>query len=210
MSKRKIEKPNENIQAIFTLIGPSGSGKTAFFRQLVLGQTFCPQSFTTTGVETGVYEVEINNENFNILFCDTSGSEYYEATLKLLMRKSDAIIFFYDITSSKKTIEYLGKRITEINEMGDKKKELTCFLLGTKLDLNKERQVKTEAFKKFCQKNNEKIKFVNEISLATISQKELKTLVEGMASKLDWDELKKKKKEKKIEDDNTCCKCIIS
>ena len=72
MSKRKIEKPNENIKAIFTLIGPSGSGKSAFFRQLISGKTFCPQSFTTTGLETGVYEVEINNENFKILFRDTS------------------------------------------------------------------------------------------------------------------------------------------
>ena len=89
----------------------------------------------------------------------------------------------------------------------DKKK--SCFLIGTFADLKEQRTIQTETFRDLCKEKN--INFVDEISLKTISQEELKTLFERMVSMMNLDELKRiKKQEEEIENKKGYCHCIIS
>ena len=154
-------------------------------------------------------KVKINNQNFKFIFYDTPGLERYEMANLYCVDKSDVVIFFYNVTSSEEIFKYLEGRIKEINDRSWIKKKLSCFLIGTFADLKEQRTIQTETFRDLCKEKN--INFVDEISLKTISQEELKTLFESMVSMMNLDELKRiKKQEKKIENKKGYYHCIIS
>ncbi len=89
------------------------------------------------------------------------------------------------------------------------KKEPTFFLIGTKKDLQKdknvERNVTIDEIIDFCK--NENIIFVDEISLKDIEQEKLKKMFEKILLNLDKNELIRINKE--YEEKNYKCPCII-
>ena len=205
------EKPYEYYNQLITLIGQSGSGKSTFLRKLTPGNTFQEKSEPSKVLDAKILELEINNEKFQIDIIDTPGKKEHEHTLNQCMIESDAIIFFYDIRSSKDIFNYLENSIKKIKEKrkeNEVKKEPIYFLLGTFADLEKERKIQIETFKEFCQKNS--INFVAEISLKTIQEEQLKTLIKGMVSIYVRNFFKgTEEKENKIEDKNSSCPCCI-
>lgn len=90
--------------------------------------------------------------------------------------------------------DYLKEMIDKINEMKEKrrKKKPTYFMLGTKLDREKERKTKAEDAKKFCQDN--KCIFIGEISSKNMDKEDLIKIIKEMVSKLDKNYIEMKKK----------------
>ena len=226
MAERKIEEqPNENIYtAIFGLIGESGSGKSVFVKILTSGKPLECNTIATIGIDRRKFFITVNNDNFEIHFYDTPGGERYKSIVSQYFKRFDAVILFYEIHRPKEILDYLGKKVKEINdkldEIGQKKKP-PIFLIGTYSNLKEERTVQENEFKDFCKKNE--INFVGEINMETVKYEDLKTLVERMISKLKKNELNGYKEEeieyKKwkrfIEKENKdkkcfCCTCIIS
>ena len=139
-----MEKKQLNIY----IVGNEYVGKSSF-AQRYLEDTFKKNYLSTIGVNCLKKKITVLNQNCLVSLFDLSGNERYGEIGFNPKRKIDAIIFMYDVTS-----EYGLNSIENWFDIVPKKIKDNChkFLIGTKIDLEKERKVKEEEGIKLAKK----------------------------------------------------------
>ena len=142
------ENVNEDIINIMTL-GISSVGKTSFIFRFT-ENTFQNLFISTIGIDFKVKIIEIENIKYKLIFYDTAGQEKFKSVAPNLIKKAHGIIIMYDITnkSSFDSIPDIIKNIKE--EKGD---DFPMILIGNKIDLEQDREIKKEEGKDLASKN---------------------------------------------------------
>lgn len=129
MPKKSTTK-TEQYHFKIVLLGEIETGKTAIKRQL------CEEQYTaiyksTLGVEEGVYQGDIEQGKFRVIFYDTSGQERFKSMCTAHIASSQAAFFVYDLKNPA-SLENLEPRIKEISENNS---NILKVLVGNKNDL---------------------------------------------------------------------------
>ena len=112
--------------------------------------SFNNENFTTIGVEFFVFTKVLSNTIFKCQLWDTAGQIRFRSIINAYLRSSSVIILCFDITQ-KSTFISLEEHMKTIKELV--KTNYFIILLGTKGDLNNERQVSLEEINEYAKKN---------------------------------------------------------
>ena len=140
-----MEKKKLNIY----IVGNKYVGKSSF-AQRYLEDTFKKNYLSTIGVNCLKKKITVLNQNCLVSLFDLSGNERYGEIGFNPKRKIDAIIFMYDVTNESSLNSMEKKWINVVSEVV--KYDCPKFLIGTKIDLEKERSVNEEEGKKLADK----------------------------------------------------------
>ena len=127
------------------IIGDSYTGKSSLLNRYI-NEIFNNSFVSTIGVDFFIKNVTIKNKVVKIQLWDTAGQEQYANLIRSYFTNCTVGLIVYDITSreSFNKVEYWLK-IFKMNYEEDR----PCFLVGTKSDLEKERDVtKKEGYDK--------------------------------------------------------------
>ena len=135
------------------ILGNSNIGKTSFLYCLN-GAQFSEKQVSTIGIDTFILEKnDKNNNKIYLKLHDTSGQEMYRSLSLNLLKKINAIIFFYDITKEKSFSDIKDDWFKKCNDIINPN-EIVIILIGNKTDLESERSVSYEEAENFAKKNN--------------------------------------------------------
>lgn len=145
----------KDAQSIITfniiLIGDTRVGKTSYFRRFCEG-IYYEKSLLTIGIEKQIKSIRLNNgETIKIVLWDTLGQEKYFSITKNFLKNADAILVLYDITNAK-TFDILEKWINKIEDTANFESRIA--IIGTKIDLESQRQILTETAQDYASKKN--------------------------------------------------------
>ncbi|XP_055993316.1 ras-related protein Rab-44 [Sorex fumeus] len=137
--------PDHVFHVVF--LGDSSVGKTSFLH--LLHHDRIPSGLTATvGVDFRVKTVLVDNETFALQLWDTAGQERYHSVAHHLLRKADAAVLMYDITSWD-SFAHVRSWLSCLQEAGCDRAAI--LLLGNKTDCEEARQVPTEAGQQLAQ-----------------------------------------------------------
>ena len=122
------------------LVGDSGVGKTNLLLRY-LKNKFDQNSKATVGVEFGSKNITIDNSIVKAQVWDTAGQERYRSITSAYYKGSHGALVVYDVTKIE-SFNNVDKWISDLRNNTDEK--LVIMLIGNKIDLDKERTVKTE------------------------------------------------------------------
>lgn len=131
------------------LIGDTKIGKSDIPNRL-MKNSFNNENRTTIGVEFFEFTKVLSNTIFKCQLWDTAGLIRFRSITNAFLRISSVIILCFDITQ-KSTFISLEEHMKTIKEL-DKTNHF-IILLGTKGDLNNERQVSLEEINEYAKKN---------------------------------------------------------
>ena len=149
-NKMSISVSNaDEINLKILILGDSAVGKTTLLLKYVDG--YFPTIYVATiGVEYKIKKITLNGININLQIWDTAGQERFRGITKNFLKGADGIVYTYDITN-KTSFDNLKNWISTAEEsITDFKK----IIIGNKTDLEEKRQVSTDIFQKYCQKQN--------------------------------------------------------
>ena len=129
------------------LVGEQNTGKSSLLYYLI-NNKFLKDSIPTIGVSYNVKIIKKENQELNLEFWDTAGTETYRSLSKLYYRESDFILLCFDV-SNKDTFLCLESWIYNIKE-NCSNDNVIIYLLGNKSDL--EYDIPKERIDKFCEK----------------------------------------------------------
>ncbi|KPP69037.1 GTP-binding protein Rhes-like [Scleropages formosus] len=134
------EKEKEKTTVRLVFFGAAGVGKTALIQRFL--QDRFEHRYKRTVEELHSVEYESHGAHICVEIMDTSGSYSFPAMRKLCIRHSDAFALVYSVCDpeSFEEVQRLRDEILELKE--DKFTPIT--VVGNKVDLEKERQVRTE------------------------------------------------------------------
>ena len=142
------ENVNEDIINIMTL-GISSVGKTSFIFRFT-ENTFQNLFISTIGIDYKVKIIEIENIKYKLIFYDTAGQEKFKSVAPNLIKKAHGIIIMYDITN-KSSFDSIPEILKDIK--GEKGNDFPMILIGNKIDLEQDREIKKEEGKDLASKN---------------------------------------------------------
>jgi len=165
------EKVLSNVVKLI-LVGDSGTGKTNLINVSV-GQEFNPGVFTTTSCSYIQKIVKNNKKDYKVNLWDTIGQEKYRSLTKIFVKDANIVIFVYDITKRESfdSLKYWKKIINDI--LGD---DLTLGVIGNKIDLYLEEEVKENEGKEYADSIGAKFK----ITSAKNNPKEISDFIEEL------------------------------
>ncbi len=135
------------------ILGNSNIGKTSFLLCLN-GNQFSENQISTIGIDSFILEKnDKNNNKVYLKLHDTSGQEMYRSLSLNLLKRINAIIFFYDITKEKTFSDIKDdwfQKCKDVINLND----ILIILIGNKTDLESERSVSYEEAENFAKKNN--------------------------------------------------------
>ena len=143
---------NNNLKEIrlkLLIIGDSSVGKTSIL--LNYTDNYFPESHVATiGVEYKVKELIKDNYKITLQIWDTAGQERFRSITKSFFRNTNGILFVYDITN-RKSFQNVKEWIkdSEMHDSGFEK-----ILVGNKIDLKKNREIKYEELEELGKKKN--------------------------------------------------------
>ena len=137
-------KSNESIFYRLIFAGDSGVGKTQIIN-VYNKKIFQKDHLPTFGIDFQIKTLNIIGKKTNIHCIDTAGSEdFTEDTGKLFVKKADAFILVYDITS-KESFNNLYKYYNifkfALNDFEEKYRKKILYMIGSKFDLRMNRLV---------------------------------------------------------------------
>ena len=156
-NKKENEKKVEAIEMKAILLGNSGVGKTNLINTCV-GLQF---DEGTNPSSTGSFVqklIKTDNKNYLLNLWDTAGQEVYKSITKIFLKKSELVIFVYDITD-KKSFDNLEYWITMSKEMIDN--DFISAIVGNKMDLYMIEQVKEEEARKYAESKGMQFQLVS-------------------------------------------------
>jgi small GTP-binding protein len=141
----------KNLDLVFKIIiiGDSGVGKSCLALKGIK-KAFIEYYTPTIGFEFYTLNIRINDSNIKLNIWDTCGQETYRSLINSFYRNSALAMIIYaidDINSYNHIEEWLNEIRTKAGQ------EMKLYLIGNKLDLEKERQVNTEDAEKFSLDN---------------------------------------------------------
>jgi Ras-related protein Rab-6A len=103
------------------------------------------------GLDFQSMPIYIDEQNITLLLYDTAGQEKYRSLIPLYTKDAHIILLIYDISNidSFTNIEKWYDSLSNVN-----KEEVIFILVGNKIDLVEERQVKEEEGKKYAEDHN--------------------------------------------------------
>ena len=132
------------IKLKLLLIGDSSVGKTSIL--LNYTENYFPEShLSTIGVEYKVKQITTDKFRIILQVWDTAGQERFRSITKSFFRNTDGIFFVYDITN-RKSFNSVKDWIKGAESNYNKFEKI---LVGNKIDLESERQVKREELEDF-------------------------------------------------------------
>ena len=135
------------------ILGNSNIGKTSFLYCLN-GAQFSEKQVSTIGIDTFILEKnDKNNNKIYLKLHDTSGQEMYRSLSLNLLKKLNAIIFFYDITKEKSFSDIKDDWFKKCNDIINPN-EIVIILIGNKTDLESERSVSYDEAENFAKTYN--------------------------------------------------------
>ena len=137
------------------LLGESGVGKTNLIR-VATGEEFEENSMSSSsGSYKESYYISSTNKKYVYHLWDTAGQEAYRSLNKIFVKNAKIVIFVYAIDNapSFKELDYWIKLAK--NELGD---DAVMGIVGNKIDLFEEQQVKEEDAIEYAKKLNFKFK----------------------------------------------------
>ena len=130
------------------IIGDSGVGKSSL-TQVATKNNFGEAYSPTVGFEYFVLNIKIKEKIIKLQIWDTCGQEIYRSLISNFYRNSSIVIMVYSVTD-RTSFENLELWYRDIRNNSNK--NIDIFLIGNKIDLEKERKVKTEEGKNFKEK----------------------------------------------------------
>ena len=151
------------------LVGDSGVGKTCLLSMYVKGE--CSPTIPTIAVEFCTKEIELdNNYKIKVQLWDTAGQERFKSLAMTYYRKAYGILLLFDVTKRSSFIS-CKNYLEEVRINSDK--NCVIYLIGNKIDLEKQRQISLEEAQIFAKKEN--IKYVETSAVKNVRVEEVFT-----------------------------------
>ena len=136
------------------LVGDSGVGKTCLLSMYIKG--IIESTIPTIAVEFCTQEIELyDGTKVKVQLWDTAGQERFKSLAFTYYRKAYGILLLFDVT--KKSSFMACKNYLEEVRMNSEKK-CVVYLVGNKIDLEKERKISKEEAESFAKIEN--IKYI--------------------------------------------------
>lgn len=155
------DKNKQNETSFYRLIfvGDSGVGKTQIIN-IYNNKLFQNEHYPTFNIDFQIKTLKINGKKINIHCIDTEGSiDFTECTGKMFIKKADALIFVYDITSRQSfnnIDKYFNFLRFSLNEYEVKYNKKIIYIVGNKLDLRTNRLINENEGREIAYKYNSK------------------------------------------------------
>ena len=179
------------------LVGDSNVGKSALCNKICKNE-FSGEYSPTVGFELKYLYFKIKNTSNELVLryqiYDCCGQEKYRSLITNFYKDTKFFLLAYDVTNEE-SFKNIENWVNGVN-LNKTEKHIHFVLIGTKIDLEKERKISKEDGKKFAEENG--MKFV-EVSAKTGDG--IKDL-EDILAKIIYKEFKKKEKKKKEEDES--------
>ena len=121
-----------------TIIGNSSAGKTSLVTRIT-SDTFLDDNYSTIGAAYCSFNHELNNKNIVFKMWDTAGQERFKSLVPMYLKNSNIILIVFDITNNNSF-----KSVNKWYKIADKiAPDSIKILIGSKLDLEKSRQILT-------------------------------------------------------------------
>ena len=147
-----MENDAEDIMKVITL-GESGVGKTCLIRRCI-NNIFEENNVSTIGINFSFKQMKLKNgKTLNLKLIDTAGQEKYKALAKSYFKNVDAALFVFAI-NDKESFDNIKNWINSFNENHNGKEGIPMYLVGNKVD--KEREVQKEVVEEFICQNKYK------------------------------------------------------
>ena len=130
----------EDFKLKIVVVGDSGVGKTNLIKRFITNE-FNQNFKATIGVEFMSKTYKINKHLFKIEIWDTAGQERYKSITAIYYKGSKGALIVYD-TTAQSTFNNIDKWIMEIKDKTSK--DIKLMIIGNKIDLKDEREVKNE------------------------------------------------------------------
>ena len=132
------------------VIGESGVGKSCLTNKATKN-IFDDSYNATVGFEFSTFNIKIDNTIIKLQIWDTCGQELYRSLITNFYRNSSLAIVVYAI-NSKESFNQIDIWLKELRMHSNP--DAKVFLIGNKVDLEKDRQVTEEEGLEYSKKNN--------------------------------------------------------
>ena len=140
------DNTSESVYKVL-LLGDSTVGKTCFLMRYT-DNTFQEIHMSTIGLDYRLKTMTLNSgKQVKVQIWDTAGQDRFRAITKNYYKGAHGIILIYDVTNQL-TFENVTNWINQIKEEASDK--VTIFLVGNKIDDEKNRKVETEEGEKLA------------------------------------------------------------
>ena len=172
------EDEDENLEKIplkVILLGNSGVGKTNLINTCI-GMEFDHGNIPTTSGSFVQKTIKIDDKIYLLNLWDTAGQETYKSLTKIFLKKSNIVIFVYDITDLK-SFKDLESWIQISDEMIEN--NFLCAIVGNKTDLYMREQVNEEQARKYAESKGMQFQLVSAKENPKVFCNFLKELIEN-------------------------------
>ncbi|KAK8866328.1 hypothetical protein M9Y10_009289 [Tritrichomonas musculus] len=165
------------------ILGDSRVGKTSILSRQMLGYQ-PPTQNPTIGCHCSEIHVTVDDKATTLQVWDTAGQEMYRALVPVYLRGAQAAILVYDITDreSFKSINHWYEILVDVVSTGT-----PIFLVGNKIDLEKDAVVDDQSARAFAQSHNSQL-----FKVSAMTGQGLDGLFQAIASKILEDEVNNK------------------
>ena len=144
------DKP-ENPKYKLIFLGDQSVGKSCILNRFMY-DTFTEDYQATIGLDfQNKKDCQIDNQDIHLLLYDTSGQEKFKSLIPMYTRNANIILLVYDITSQN-SFNNLSNWLEDLINV--KKEEVIFAVVGNKTDLEDNREVSAEEWKKFAEEKN--------------------------------------------------------
>lgn len=141
-------KQSNTIKVVF--VGAKNVGKTSIINRFHKDE-FADEYSATVGIDLVTKSIKFGNTTVKVQLWDTAGQERFRCLIPGYIKKANAVVMVYDLTSaaSFNEMEYW---IGEVNK--NKGSEVVIVVAGNKLDLAAKREVTSEEGMEFAKGHN--------------------------------------------------------
>mmetsp|Transcript_53004 Transcript_53004/g.133281 ORF Transcript_53004/g.133281 Transcript_53004/m.133281 type:complete len:222 (-) Transcript_53004:87-752(-) len=133
----------------FIIIGDAGVGKSCLLHRFVENK-FNPESTHTIGVEFGSRVIEVGGHSVKLQVWDTAGQERFRSVTRSYYRGAAGVLLVYD-TTSRESYNHVATWLSDARALANP--DIAVVLVGSKVDLEDQRQVTFMEATRFAQEN---------------------------------------------------------
>ena len=131
------------------LVGDYGVGKTTSIHRFVENK-FKANYVPTLGVQVTKKSLEINGNSIDLMIWDLAGQDRYAMVRQRFYSDTEGILMIYDITRMTSLLN-IKKWNAEVSRFV---KNIPIILIGNKIDLLEQREVRNADVRRFLEENN--------------------------------------------------------